>query len=118
MKRLLYYTILLSISSLLLLTNCKKEAEDTVDCAFVGLKVDFSYEYNEEPAPVIVNFKNESENADKFEWNFGTDDRSTLTEPSYEYEKAGNYKVTLKGIHTLPNGDQCFLSKTKEIIIQ
>lgn len=118
MKRLSYYIALFSIISLFLLSNCKKEAKDTVDCVFVGLKVDFSYEYNNEPAPVVVNFKNKSENADKFEWDFGTNDRSTLTDPSYEYEKAGNYKVTLKGIHTLPNGSQCFLYKSEEITIK
>jgi PKD repeat protein len=46
-------------------------------------------------APLEVTFKNTSENANSFRWDFGDGEKSNDKKPKHTFEKAGNYKVKL-----------------------
>lgn len=46
--------------------------------------------------PLYVHFTNTSQNATKYEWNFGDGKTSTEKSPTHQYEEKGVYKVTLK----------------------
>jgi PKD repeat protein len=46
-------------------------------------------------ASLEVTFTNSSNNAESYSWNFGDNGTSTLMSPSYTYEAAGTYTVTL-----------------------
>jgi PKD repeat protein len=63
-------------------------------------KAAFIYTKSVETAPSTVVFKNTSENADRYEWNFGDPDsgnknRSEDADPAHVYSKPGSYKVEL-----------------------
>mgnify|MGYP001824700089 CR=1 FL=1 len=47
-------------------------------------------------APVKVGFENQSENADRYEWDFGDGNTSTESTPIHRYTSSGNYTVTLR----------------------
>jgi peptidyl-prolyl cis-trans isomerase B (cyclophilin B) len=47
-------------------------------------------------APAQIQFSNESQKADAFEWNFGDGNTSTETAPTHRYMSSGNYVVQLK----------------------
>lgn len=49
-------------------------------------------------APSDIQFKNESEKAEKYEWDFGDGNTSTEKEPTHRYTSSGNYTVQLKAI--------------------
>jgi len=56
------------------------------------------FEYDEEvdiARGEPVNFYNYSKDAEFYEWDFGDDNRSKLTEPIHNYEAPGNYTVKL-----------------------
>ncbi|MEL6719929.1 MAG: PKD domain-containing protein, partial [Bacteroidota bacterium] len=55
----------------------------------------FTYQAEEVTAPATVTFKNESEKAETYEWNFGDGDTSMTDMPSHRYFASGNYKVEL-----------------------
>lgn len=57
-------------------------------------------------APAEVQFKNQSINAESYEWTFGELGKSTDTEPSFSFPRAGNYLVTLKAM----KGDKASVS--------
>lgn len=57
------------------------------------------FSYSGEPkAPAPVQFKNESEKAERYEWNFGDGNTSTEAAPTHEYKSSGHYTVELKAI--------------------
>ncbi len=56
----------------------------------------------------IVNFRNESENAVRYIWDFGDHDTSTLTDPKHQYQNEGIFDVTLSAW----SKDGCFDSYT------
>lgn len=45
--------------------------------------------------PNVVNFTNQSENADTFEWDFGDGNTSTEKNPSHYYQEPGTYEIVL-----------------------
>jgi len=52
---------------------------------------------NEKPvAPAKIRFDNQSENADRYEWDFGDGNTSTEEKPNHRYTSSGNYTITLK----------------------
>ena len=55
-----------------------------------------------------VYFYNYSRNAENYEWNFGDNTRSFLSDPVHYYDRPGNYDITLK----VWNQNQCFDSLT------
>lgn len=55
----------------------------------------YTYEDIEITAPATINFKNESENAEAYEWNFGDGDLSTAENPDKKYLLSGRYDVEL-----------------------
>ena len=47
-------------------------------------------------APLAVEFTNSSENAEKYQWNFGDGGSSTEENPSYIFDESGEYTVVLR----------------------
>lgn len=58
----------------------------------------FSVQSQKYIAPVIVEFQNQSENADSYSWDFGDGGSSTEANPAHRYVASGNYTVTLKAM--------------------
>jgi len=56
----------------------------------------FSFDTTERVAPVNIKFTNNSENADRYEWDFGDGNTSTAAAPEHRYIHSGNYIVKLK----------------------
>jgi len=56
----------------------------------------FSVENIERIAPVNIKFENNSENADRYLWDFGDGNTSTDPSPEHRYLHSGNYTVKLK----------------------
>lgn len=77
-------THIATILSLLILASCAKPLAN------------FTYDGNEKIAPAKVEFKNNSEKAETYEWDFGDGQKSTEVSPNHEYKSSGNYTVILK----------------------
>jgi len=58
----------------------------------------FSIKTEEPTAPAKVEFENQSENADRYEWDFGDGNSSNDAMPNHRYTSSGNYTITLKAI--------------------
>lgn len=58
----------------------------------------FNVQQQKYVAPVIVQFQNQSENADSYLWDFGDGATSEEANPSHRYIASGNYTVTLKAM--------------------
>lgn len=58
----------------------------------------FLVEQEEETAPSKVEFTNQSEKAEYYEWDFGDGTQSTEVNPSHRYMRSGDYKVVLKAM--------------------
>jgi gliding motility-associated-like protein len=56
---------------------------------------DFSSNLTNGFIPLTVQFTNNSINATKYIWNFESNNTSTQTSPSYNFENVGNYNVVL-----------------------
>lgn len=66
--------------------------------------IDFTAENESGFSPITVNFKNKSQYADSYEWDFGDGSpKSTDFEPVHTYTVVGDYTVKLKGRNI--NGD-------------
>ena len=59
-------------------------------------KAIFSINAEKPVAPTKIDFENQSENADRYEWDFGDGTTSTEEMPNHRYTSSGNYTVTLK----------------------
>lgn len=59
---------------------------------------DFSYGGDQNTAPAKLEFKNESQNAELYEWDFGDGNFSSEEMPAHTYKSSGNYTVRLKAI--------------------
>ena len=58
---------------------------------------DFSIQSsNDSIVPDTVTIRNLSQNASSYEWNFGDNHSSTVTNPVHIYTVAGNYTIELK----------------------
>lgn len=58
----------------------------------------FLVEQEKETAPSKVEFTNQSEKAEYYEWDFGDGTQSTQINPSHRYLRSGDYKVVLKAM--------------------
>jgi cyclophilin family peptidyl-prolyl cis-trans isomerase len=56
----------------------------------------FSYQLEGTSAPTKIQFENESEKAETYEWDFGDGNFSSAPAPMHEYRSSGNYLVVLK----------------------
>ncbi|MCB0518026.1 MAG: gliding motility-associated C-terminal domain-containing protein [Lewinellaceae bacterium] len=74
-------------------------ATDTVDIAIVDENIQLDFDYEVDCDGGSVQFFNQSQNAFNYLWDFGdpstTNDVSTATNPSYDYNAEGVYPVTL-----------------------
>ena len=99
-------------------SSCSK-GEDKPDYYVNTPIAGFSWTGNEGPAPVIVQFVNSSENADKFEWDFGDGQTSTEHSPMHTYYNSGiepkNYLVILKATDS---NTGLFQRRSRVIVIQ
>jgi len=62
------------------------------------VEANFSVDTNECLAPCTVSFRNTSENADIYHWDFGDGITSSLENPSHTFEDKGEYLVSLIAI--------------------
>ncbi len=103
---------------LFLLTACQ-EKEDQPDYYTNTPIAGFSWTGNEGPAPVTVQFINLSENADKFDWEFGDGQISTEHSPEHTFnnftDEPKNFLVVLKATDTYSG---LFQRKSRVIVIQ
>lgn len=76
--------LILSIFSVILLTNC-----DTAPTA------DFDFDIPQKTSPVDVTFTNKSANADRYYWDFGDGTISTEENPVHRFNFWGTYNVKL-----------------------
>ena len=112
--------IKLPVIILVILTtvSCSKK-EDQPDYYINTPIAGFTYQGNDGPAPVTIQFTNTSENADVFEWTFGDGYSSTERDPSHTYynttSEAKTYLVVLKAIDS---SSGLFQRKSKSIAIQ
>ncbi len=67
-----------------------------VGCAKPISKFTFSEEVR--IAPISINFENQSQKAETYEWDFGDGNTSTDESPSHRYTGSGNYLVRLRAI--------------------
>lgn len=56
----------------------------------------FTLPTSEPTAPADIQFKNESQKSESYEWDFGDGNTSTEESPSHTYSTSGNYLVVLK----------------------
>lgn len=63
-------------------------------------------------APSDVQFTNNSQKADRYEWDFGDGQTSTEEAPKHHFTKSGNYNVTLKAF----KGNKSKTTKQKVVI--
>lgn len=78
-----------AVIALIMWAGCNKDDDDN------NLPVAaFSYAFTGEPGE--VQFNNQSQNAEIYEWNFGDGSESTITSPSHTYDENGDFIVTLK----------------------
>ena len=62
----------------------------------IPVRIDFKANPMSGCSPLAVNFQNFSENAGRISWNFGDGGNSDEINPSYVFDEAGEFLVTLK----------------------
>jgi PKD repeat protein len=69
------------------------------DGTLPAVKAHFIIENNHAAAPAVINFSDNSSNADSYLWNFGNeksgDNQSEIKNPVHIYTESGTYQVTL-----------------------
>lgn len=58
----------------------------------------FTFSEEKRIAPIAVQFENQSQRAESYEWDFGDGNTSTEESPSHRYTGSGNYLVRLRAI--------------------
>ena len=102
------FLLLASVFLLFAGSGCYKKAAIPV--------ADFSYHgSNDSIVPDTMTFRNLSENASTYEWDFGDSHSSTESDPVHIYTAAGSYTVVLKSYSE--KGEQ-WASKNRKIIIE
>lgn len=94
---------------LLILTSCAK--------TIAG----FGFTAPEDPAPAIVQFENQSKNAESYEWNFGDGNTSNDPAPAHEFKSSGDFIVSLtaiKGDKKVTTQKQVTVSKPKICLVE
>jgi len=66
-----------------------------VQFSCAGPRAAFDYDRDSDEAPSSVEFRNTSEGAVTYEWDFGDGETSSEETPSHRYTKSGDYTVTL-----------------------
>lgn len=79
-----------------------------------GVTAKFAYEAEEGlVAPAVIDFENQSEKAENYEWFFGDGDTAQVVDPSHRYTASGNYEVRLRA----KNGKR-MIEATRKIVIK
>ena len=90
------FIVFITLFSAILLTACAEKQQELPEARVAAI-------VTEGPAPLTVEFKNDSKNANEFVWNFGDGADSETTsnrkdKVTHKYTQAGEHKVTLKAI--------------------
>jgi PKD repeat protein len=80
---------LFALIGLIVWAGCNKDDDD--NNAPVAA---FSYETTDMPGE--IQFTNQSQNAQIYDWDFGNGNRSTMINPAHTYDENGDFIVTLK----------------------
>jgi PKD repeat protein len=112
------FSIASAILFMILVTSCNKD-ENQPDYYTNTPIAGFTYQGNDGPAPVTIEFYNTSQNADVFEWTFGDGYSSNERDPSHKYYNTTNevktYLVVLKAIDS---SSGLYQRQSKSIAIQ
>jgi cyclophilin family peptidyl-prolyl cis-trans isomerase len=92
-KEILFITTILVLS----LVSCSKPIAECV------------YKMEEIRVPTKVKFSNKSQNAERYEWNFGDGSTSNEVSPKHTYWKSGKHEIELKAI----KGNKSSIYKTE-----
>ena len=94
MKKLIFseFTFVLL---LIIIYSCNKEKPTEIQKEAVAK---FSVENDNCEAPCEISFKNSSENATIFHWDFGDGNTTALKEPKHTYSNPGEYMVKMEAI--------------------
>ncbi|MDP4240839.1 MAG: PKD domain-containing protein [Bacteroidota bacterium] len=108
-----HYTI--SLTGLSMTTGCSDSmTSDTLVFVFpkpvAGFTLDHSIVYNDKPE---VKFKNQSQNADHYLWDFSEGTTSQDVDPSYKFKRHGYKKVLLEAINTY----RCSDTISQEVLV-
>lgn len=103
-----------------LLSTVRRDFQYNVRICLPPVVVDFNTEFNDPCDSLSYSFKNSTQNANSFEWNFNypsTDPKfiSTLNNPNFKFPQEGTYKVRL--LASSSNG-ACDSSIIKEIVVR
>ncbi len=88
-----FWAVLLLLMSTLFITSCGDDDEDEPSAP--APTASFTFAPNAPQAGDVVTFTNTSENATSFSWAFGDGGTSDAANPTYTFEAAGTYTVTL-----------------------
>lgn len=121
MKKIFFGNLvhLSAIIVLITLFSSCSDKEDQPDQYINTPIAGFTYQGNDGPAPVTIQFYNTSQNADLFEWTFGDGYSSSERDPSHTYynttQEVKTYLVTLKATDSSTG---LYQRKSKSIAIQ
>ena len=85
------YAITLTAGNLT--TGCESTIEDSIHVKPV--EIDLRADRTRGCAPLLVRFRDDTEDAIRWKWHFGTGDSSLLRNPTYNYRNIGYYDVRL-----------------------
>lgn len=107
------YTINLIVKSTID-NSVMKKSIDQVIIVHANPKVDFEWEELEENGLPSTSFINTTDDASKWNWNFGDGNTSDKQDPKHTYKKKGQYSVSLTAV----NNENCSSTVNKKIIIE
>lgn len=87
-----------AITSKIIADNITKEIvnlDENINSKLAKPSAKFSASTLSECAPATITFTNASENCESYLWNFGNEETSSETNPTFVFKTAGKYTVTL-----------------------
>lgn len=88
-KKIFNALLIVPLAIALIATGCSSDESNPVP------EVSFEVLGGDRPAPLNVEFINQSENADSYEWNFGDGNTSTEENPTHTFSEPGHFDVSL-----------------------
>ena len=79
-------------------TFCKKKTEEILTPSIIEtppIEVNYSLSKRFVKSNEVIQFKNYTKNADRYEWDFGDGETSILESPEHSYKTKGTYTISL-----------------------